>query len=246
MNFKLLRFAFMLPALTTLLVGCSAGFSSDDGSPLDQGSNSNDGGSGRTPPANSEYLKVDLTGFISGGAYNKVWSFNLDKSNNAIFMNIPVPGNPAVNFISAVSQISGAVIKGYQDTQQKSFIALSIPLKTVMTASALPAARLPNGDALPSMPSASAPALGLEMPAELEQKSYLYLGTNAVGLYIESSYIPSTGGMTLPIKNEAGTRIIGYFTTVVQKGSSKGGLFVTLLIPSEIAKILSDRASQLP
>ncbi|MNT98371.1 hypothetical protein D3C72_2409420 [compost metagenome] len=84
------------------------------------------------------------------------------------------------------------------------------------------------------------------MPTGTEQKPYIYLGANAVGLYIESSYIPSAGGMTLPIKNEAGTRIMGYFTTVPQKGANKGGLFVTLLIPTEIAKILSDRVSQIP
>ena len=248
MSLQKLNIILMSSLLAIVLAGCGSGFSSDDGPLLDQGSSSTgDGDSGsNTPPASSDFLKIDLTGFISGGAYNRVWTFNLDKTNNALFMNIPVPGNPALNFISAIAQISGGVIKGYQDTQQKSFVALSIPLKHVVKTSSLPAARLPNGDALPSMPSASAPALGLDLGEGIEQKAYVYFGTNAVGLYIESSYIPSTGGMTLPIKNDAGTRIMGYFTTVTQKGSSKGGLFVTLLISSEIAKILSDRVNQLP
>jgi hypothetical protein len=237
----------MMTAALALSVGCGQGFKADESlSGLDQGSTSEGGsdGHGSQPPTNSEYQQLDMTGLVSGGVYDKVWATNLDKSANAVLMNLPLPGNPALVLETAIAQLPGAKLKTYQDSQQKTYVAVSIPLKYIVKAVSLPAATLPSGDALPSMPTADAPSLSLDL-GNGDLKLYLYLGSNAVGLYIESSYIPSYMGMTLPIKSSTGTRVLGSFKVVAQKGSFKGGLFNTLSIAPEIAKILSDRVKQI-
>jgi hypothetical protein len=105
------------------------------------------------------------------------------------------------------------------------------------------ATTLPGGRALPMMPSGEYPSLGLAIDASSNNKVYLYIGVNAVGIFVESGFFPEYLGITAPIKNKAGTRTLGYFTIVPKQGQNKGGLFLSFLMPKDLATIIDNHLS---
>ena len=143
-----------------------------------------------------------------------------------------------------IPQLKGAKIKAYTDANGKGQVAISIPLQYVLHGvSGIPSSALPNGSPLPAMPTGEAPSLAFSLNNNSENKVRLYIGVDAVGMFIESSYIPNYLGLTLPIKNKDKTKILGYFTIVPKVGTYNGGLFVALPIPNSIAKIIDDHLS---
>jgi hypothetical protein len=128
-------------------------------------------------------------------------------------------------------------------------LVVSIPLKYIVRdkISILPkASSLPDGRALPQMPSGEYPSLALNINpnASSNKQTYLYLNTEAVGLYFQSSFFPKFGiGITVPIKNKLGTRTLGYFTIVSKTDTSNGGLFLSFLMPDDLGTIIDDHLS---
>ncbi|MDG0815679.1 hypothetical protein [Bdellovibrio svalbardensis] len=249
MNFA--RAAQMIATLgaLSLLAACSGGGFQSLSSVADNSGQStggtNDGQSTPTPaPTPSAYDKLDMEGYVSGGAYDSNFAVKLDKENDALIVNLPIPAGPFSNIYVDVPNLKGAKIKTYYDANNKPQVAISVPLKHVLRGvSTLPSSKLPNGNALPAMPSGEAPSLAFGLNANSENKVYLYIGVNAVGLYIENSYIPQYIGITLPIKNKAQTKILGYFTIVPKSGNFSGGLFTSFPLPNDIAKIIDDHLS---
>lgn len=240
-SMNLVKNTKLFAALVSLLIlsACSQGFKATGDEALDQESSGNSDTVTPTPSGPSEFDKLDLRGHVDGGMYDKALSFDLDKVNNALIINLPIPANPFIDLYLDIPELKGAKIKAYQDAQQNSFVAISIPLKYVVKgASFLPSNKLPNGQSLPRMPSGEAPSLAISLGNN--QKVHLYIGVNAVGMYIESSYIPSNFGVTLPIKNQARTRILGYLTIVPKTTNFNGGVFVALPLPAQVAKIIDD------
>lgn len=228
-----------------LMSGCSSQFSTPGLGSSNQSSGSTDNGSSggvANPP--SEFQKLDAKGVVDGGTYDGNWAFDLDKTNNALLVNLPIPAAPGLQLNVDLPSLPGAKIKTYVDGNGKNQVVVSVPLKYVVKGvNFLPATRLPNGNALPMMPSGEAASLGVSLGTN--QNVHLYVGVNAVGLYVESSYIPEYISLTTPIKNEAGTRILGYFTIVPKTTNYKGGLFVAFPIPNDIARILDDHLSSI-
>ncbi len=224
----------------TLMSGCSSQFSPGSGSSQQSSSSTDNGSSGGgvvTPP--SEFAKLDAKGVVDGGTYDGNWAFDLDKANNALLVNLPIPAAPGLQLNMELPSLPGAKIKTYQDSNGKNQVVVSVPLKYIVKGvNFLPATRLPSGDALPMMPSGEAASLGVSLGTN--QNVHLYVGVNAVGLFVESSYIPEYISLTTPIKNQAGTRILGYFTIVPKKTDYKGGLFVAFPIPNDIARIIDE------
>lgn len=234
-------------SLMGVLGACSPGFQSVGLDSLDQGSSGVDTGSGTPPPTTpqqpSAYDKLDMKGVVDGGTYGGSWAFDLDKANNALLVNLPIPANPILDINVNIPSLPGAALKTYASGGQTN-VVVSIPLQYIVKGvNFLPSAKLPNGQDLPRMPSGEAASVGVSLGAN--QNVHLYIGVNAVGLFVESSYIPEYLGFTVPIKNETKTRILGYFTLVPKVGNSKGGLFVALPIPNDIAKILDDHMAGL-
>lgn len=246
MNF--LKTAKTLVALSifSLLAACNGNSfqtaTSLAGNTSQSSGNANNGQS--TPATPSAYDKLDMEGYVSGGAYDNNFAVNLDKVNNALIVNLPIPAGPFSNLYVDIPNLKGAKIKTYYDSSNKPQVAISIPLAYVLHGvSFLPSTALPNGNPLPAMPSGEAPSLAFSLNANSENKVYLYIGVNAVGLYIENSYIPSYLGLTLPIKNKAQTQILGYFTIVPKSGNFNGGLFTSFPLPNSVAKIIDDHLS---
>ncbi|MNK11938.1 hypothetical protein D3C87_299890 [compost metagenome] len=229
--------------LAGLLSACSQGFQTPNAGALDQEPGSS-GGTPNTPAPPSAFEKLDMKGTVAGNVYDGTWAFDLDKANNALLVNLPIPANPLIDLNVTIPELPGAKLRTYKDSSNKTQVVVSIPLKYVVKGvNFLPSARLPSGDALPNMPSGELASIGVSLGAN--QNVHLYVGVNAVGLYVESSYIPEYLGFTAPIKNQAGTRILGYFSLVPKKGNFKGGLFVALPLPNDIAKILDDHMAGL-
>lgn len=235
-------------AMIGLLGACSNQFSTPvEG--LNKSASSGDTPDGPAPsePINtpSDFSKLETRGVVDGGIYGGNWAFDLDKENNALLLNLPIP-LPIIQDISVdLPDLPGAKIKTYKDSGGKLQVVVSIPLKYIVKGvTFLPSARtLPNGDALPGIPSGEAATLGMSLGSN--QNVHLYVGVNAVGLYVESSYIPEYIGMTTPIKNEAGTRILGYFSIVPKKSTYKGGLFVAFPLPNDIARIIDEHLASI-
>jgi hypothetical protein len=93
------------------------------------------------------------------------------------------------------------------------------------------------------MPTGEYPTLGLAIDAGSNNKVYLFIGVNAVGIFVESGFFPEYLGITAPIKNKAATRTLGYFTIVPKAGAQKGGLFLSFLMPKDLATIIDDHLS---
>ncbi len=248
----LVRVTQMIATFSALsvLTACSGGGFQSLSSVADNSSQSTGGGSNNgqsnptTPTTPSAYDKLDMEGYVSGGSYDNNFAVKLDNANNALIVNLPIPAGPFSNLYVDVPDLKGVKIKTYYDSSNRPQVALSVPLKYVLRGvTTLPASKLPNGNALPAMPSGEAPSLAFSLNANSENKVYLYIGVNAVGLYIENSYIPQYIGITMPIKNKAQTKILGYFTIVPKSGNFNGGLFTSFPIPNDIAKIIDDHLS---
>ncbi|HWU43728.1 MAG TPA: hypothetical protein VN132_09830 [Bdellovibrio sp.] len=228
-----------------LLSACSGGgFTSLSSAGKNSDQSTGGGSSGGTTP--SAYDKLDMEGYVSGGSYDNNFAVSLDKTNNALVVNLPIPAGPFSNLYVDIPNLKGAKIKTYYNSNNLPQVAISVPLQYVLHGvTTLPSSKLPNGNPLPAMPSGEAPSLAFGLNQNSENKVYLYIGVNAVGLYIESSYIPQYIGMTFPIKNKAQTQILGYLTIVPKSGTYNGGIFTAVPLPNDVAKIIDDHLSGL-
>lgn len=245
---KLTTTKYLMTALvaTSLLSACSKGFESVSPSGSSgQGDNNSQGTNTPPPKGPSEFDKLDMSSYVAGGNYDNEQVLALDKVNNALLLFLPIPGAfMAVNV--EIPELKGVKITTVLDSQQKARVAVSIPLRLVVKdkVTTLPtAATLPGGRPLPMMPSGEYPSLGLAINAAGDNKVYLYVGVNAVGIFVESGFFPEYLGITAPIKNKAGTRTLGYFTIVPKQGENKGGLFLSFLMPKDLATIIDNHLS---
>jgi|GEM_PF-1134941 len=234
---------------TTLLAACSKdGFQVLDATGnTSQGSsdNSSQGGDTSTPRPPSAYDKLEMSGIVNGTSYENEQVIALDKQNNALLLYLPLPPGPFSNLYIDVPNVKGVKIQTVLDSQQKARVAVSIPLKLIVKDKVTlpPSTTLPGGRALPMMPSGEYPSLALGLNQNSDNKIYLYFGVNAVGMFLESSFFPEYLGITAPIKNKAGTRTMGYFTIVPKAGVNNGGLFLSFILPNDLAKIIDDHLS---
>lgn len=249
MNFSLIKKLSASLLTMTLLGACSQGFDSLNSTAGNQGQGGvNDGQSPATPPPAqpSEFQKLDLNSYVAGGTYENEQVIALDKANNALLLYLPMPSMGSFFGINMdIPKLPGAKIKTVLDSQQKARVVVSIPLKYIVKnkVTTLPSAtKLPGGRDLPMMPSGEYPSVALDINTG-SSKTYLYLGVNAVGLYMESSFFPEYFSVTTQIRNSAKTRILGYLTIVPKLGPNNGGLFLSFLMPKDLATIIDNHLS---
>lgn len=239
---------FLLAALTSslLLTACGkSGFETLSGGNAQQGSNSSQGGGSTIPTGPSPYDKLDMDTYVAGGNYDNEQVVALDKANNALLLFLPIPG-AFISFNAEIPQLKGVKITTILDSQQKARVAVSVPLRLIVKdkVTTLPTSTtLPGGRPLPMMPSGEYPSLGLAIDALSNNKIYLYMGVNAVGIFVESGFFPEYIGITAPIRNKAGTKTLGYFTIVPKQGTNKGGLFLSFQMPKDLATIIDNHLS---
>lgn len=115
------------------------------------------------------------------------------------------------------------VFKLFQTTLGITFLFQSLPdiLKGVQF---LPSEKLPNGEALPSIPSGELPTLAISLPGKNDMRVHLYLGVNVFGAYLELDKFnnPRFGiikRLTFPVKSRDGLKIVGYFSLIAPNQS---------------------------
>lgn len=243
----------LLLAVVTLTNCSSKGFeaSSSAGagsSTNDQlGGGGTDGGGDIVAPTPAPIDSVDLQGKVDGNnsQFGGALSFDFDKKRGEFIVMIPMPSGvfitPSGSFSKYPDITFSPIIDG---ATGKMKFAVRIPVKYIIKGmSTLPASSLPNGDPLPAMPNGQGelPSLGLSFPQNNNTQVSLYIGVNAIGLYVT---LPTNAalpiGFTLPIRNKDKSKTYGYLTYVPAKMSYAPGLFVSAIIPPAVSRILED------
>lgn len=247
MKTQMTAFAALLVA-ASLMGGCSSGFqgNSTAGSNAGSGNNDGQGGGGGTIP--SPIQNVDLKGYINGGNYDETQTFDFDRTRGELIVRIPLGMDPNV-FIGSGSleKLPGVSFYTTMSSDGNYHFVISIPVRYVLRGvTTLPSNRLPNGDPLPMMPAGELPSVAFTLNPNSTRKAYLYLGVDAIGLYVESEWLTCKAGsplcvsLSFPVRNQTKSKVVGYFSLLPGKNGATGGAFISSIIPPEIARILDD------
>ena len=232
--------------VTLGLTGCGQGFQASQSatgtnSQASSGSGSN-GSSGTTDsPAQVAFKNLSVDGSVSG--YEGVQVVEIDKTNMQLIVRLPSP-IPSVTFLDfeafRFKQIPGATMGVETLATGGSALVLRIPLSSLVKGVALSSpSRLPNGDPLPGIPDGELPSAAVTLSRVGSINPTIYLGPSVVAIFVNSPYsLPI--GLTFPIKNAAHTRTWGYVSSIPAKGTDKGGFFVSLALPDDVARIIDD------
>lgn len=201
------------------------------------------GGSGANPL--DPIAQLDFKGRVeSSDGNNNALTFDFDKSRAEFIVMIPMPSAMPFLPYGSFNNRPDITFSPIVDANGRMKFAVRIPAKYILKGAAfLPATKLPNGDALPAMPAGygELPSLALSFPQNSNTQITVYIGVNAVGLFVtlpEKLAIPL--GFQLPIKNSDKSKTLGFMTYVPQKGTYAPGLFLSTLIPPSMARILED------
>jgi hypothetical protein len=236
----------VLVAITLGLTGCGQGFQAAS-APTDSANNgsSSIGGPSGSGGSQDAFKALAVDGTVS--SYPDTQVIELDKTNMMLIVRLPSP-LPVSTFttVSApINQIPGATVSVEPLASGGSALVLRLPLSAVVKGVAFAApSKLPNGDPLPGVPDGELPAVAVTLSRVGSINPTIYLGPSVVGIYVNSPTaipaIPVIGSFTLPIRNAAHTRTWGYVSTVPAKTSDKGGFFVSLALPDDIARVIDD------
>jgi len=236
-------FAMTCTLLSLAACGKNGGFEFSNS--VSNGSNNSsslgDGGADAGVDANdpSAFQKLQYKGLVSGGSDDGTLVVDIDKTNNALLLILPLQVNPYIDSVEGtVPDLPDVKFMTYKDDKGASFFAVSVPLRYVRKgASFLNPARLPNGDPLPQVASGELPSVAIAIPGKNNVKFNLYVGVNVVGVFVSSPYDPFLA-LHFPVRR--GVDTIGYIHTVPAKGAFHGGFFLNTQMPDSIAAIIDD------
>src|SRR5207253_9569496 len=111
-------------------------------------SSDNDGSSVSGPIDPDAYQKLQYKGLVSGGSSDGALVVDIDKTNGALLIILPLEMNPYIESAEGtVPDLPGVNFITYKDDKGASYFALTVPFNFVRKgASFLNPARLPNGD----------------------------------------------------------------------------------------------------
>lgn len=234
------------------ILGCAKGFQSQSQiSSTD--TNATNGAQGTTSPSAPATLAIDQVQMKSlvddtnnQMGFHGALAFDFDKTRGEFIIMVPLPANMIFTPSGSFTKYPDITFGPMFDASGKMKIAVRVPVKYVLRGVQFVApSRLPNGDPLPAMPAGvgELPALGLSFPSNNNTQITLYLGVNAIGLFVSlpnSASLPIPFNITLPLKNKDKTRTFGYLTYVAAKANFSSGLFIATGVPPEFARILED------
>ena len=228
-------------AIAAGLTGCGQGFEAASLSKAVSGSN---GSSGNTD-SGTAFKSLAVDGTFS--TYPDTQVIEIDKANLMLVVRLPSP-LPASTFTSTVQQlpqIPGGTVTVEPLTGGGSAIVLRLPLSAVIRGIAVASpSKLPNGDPLPGVADGELPAFAVNLSKMGQINPTIYLGPSVISIYVNSPTaipaIPIIGSLTLPIKNAARTRTWGFFSAIPAKGTDKGGFYISLGLPDDIARMIDD------
>ncbi len=241
--------------IATFATGCSPkAFQSQtnlSSSTENTSSGAGDNGTPETPTTPGPNISsIDLSGKGQDGSgvlgFNGALALEFDKTNGVFIIMVPLPAGLIFNPTGAFTQYPDIKFGPIFDSTGKMKMAIRVPIKYVLKGlSMINAAKLPSGEDLPSMPAGKneLPSLALQFPQNNNIQLHLYIGINALAVYMtlpSQVSLPIPFNITLPLKNKDKTLTSGYLTYVSAKGSYPSGLFVSTIIPAAVARVLED------
>lgn len=211
--------------------------------------NSSQGTGGGTGSVPNPVESVDMRGYVDQGEYSGIKTVDLDKTTGDLLLTVPLGLDSSIVLGSgSINQLPGVTFSTVLGSDGRTYLQFRLPLKYVLRGvSTLPANRLPNGNPLPMMPAGEYPSLAFQLNTNNAtiRNVYLYIGVDAIGVYVESKWLscsnlPICINPTFPIKNQTGTKIVGYLTLIMGQGSNVGGFFASTVVPTDIARILDE------
>ncbi len=196
-----------------------------------------------TNPVPPMIQSMNLDGYISGGPFDQHQAIHFNKQNGKLLINLPLSVNqfisPGMSF--ELPQLSGVDIASSQDNQENVYLSIAVPVHYITRGlTAINPGKLPNGDPLPQIAGGELPEVAFTLNAGHNTKLYIYIGVDIIAIYVESKFDPYIK-LTYPIRNQAHTKVVGYFCTIpAKKSQSQGGFFITTQLPVELAQILDE------
>ncbi len=131
----------------------------------------------------------------------------------------------------------GAKLYSSVNTEGQKTLNLVIPLKHVLrNIASIPAQRLPNGDPLPDMPGGELPSHGLSVAGSNGLKVNIYVGSDAVGIFLETNFDPKFS-FGVDIRSQMQQKV-GIFALIAAKTSFKPGVFLGVHLDARLARAL--------
>lgn len=236
--------AFALIAMATGLTGCGQGFTAANLSGS-KTSSSVGGGNGSMGAESPAFKALAVDGTFSTYPDTQVIEIDKEKLELVVRLPSPLPASAFKTVPQQIPQVPGATIVVESLSGGGSALVLRLPLSAVVKGiqSAAPS-RLPNGDPLPGVADGELPSFAVSLSKLGQINPTIYLGPSVIGIYMNSPTaipsIPIIGSLTLPIKNAARTRTWGFFSAIPAKADDKGGFYISLALPDDIARIIDD------
>ncbi|MEK6773565.1 MAG: hypothetical protein AABY64_06475 [Bdellovibrionota bacterium] len=243
-------YAFLSLSIISLFLftSCSrVGF--QDSNDITSASNSGNGNTGVKPPPSSgladQVNSLDMRTYVDSGTFEGLLVADLDKTGKGqLILRIPLGITPIFSIGAGSHQkykdisfsLEGSIANGFG-------LVVKIPLKYILRLSDVEAAapgRLPNGDALPAVPSGELPMLNIVINPDKKEKIYLYLSKEFVGILFESKFDPGIGGFEYPLTDKNGLRTLGYFHLIPPKNKAPTAFMLLLQLPAKASALLDD------
>lgn len=225
-------------SIIAMSTACAPGFEASKSSAASQINN----GAGTTDPAAPGWNGIDLSGSINGGRFDRSKVVDIDKTAKTLVLRLPFIAGFQIGaqIPTTIPEIPGATVGIEPNSDGSSALVVRIPLAKVLKGvDSIPTSRLPNGDALPAIPEGELPSVGLSFKDSGALKGALYLSPSVVGIFVATKFDPYIR-LPLPIRNEARTRTLGYFTTIPAKTGYDGGFFISIAIPDDLARAIDN------
>lgn len=168
--------------------------------------------------------------------------FEIDKNNNLLKLVVDLPVNIFGGSMRYdISELPGSFVAIEPNPNSGQWqLSFNVPLQYLVKGVNLVGPKtLPNGDDLPGVPGGEPPRIaGHIVKGKLDL--YIYGSVKYFGIYVPTPGFNPFLDLTFPIKNKDKTKILGYFATVSEKRGFSGGLFISIVFPPELARVLDD------
>lgn len=246
--------ALMLASAFLFVAACNKGIHLNesgmlsDNTTFDTGTGGSGVDPGNEPPSSGwQLVRAAAEGKSAGSSFDEQLLLQIDTVNQALIFLVPVPFPslliPVTEF--EVSQLPG--VKVFQVTDSatgNTSIAVRVPLKYMVKTTNLQLyGTLPNGDAIPGIPTGETRGFAIAFPETPDLKLNLYVGPNAAAAFIEMSALKVPEEwlkfpLQFPVRNASGTSTVGYLGIVPNKGAYNGGVFVSSQLSHALAGAL--------
>jgi hypothetical protein len=194
------------------------------------------GTQGSTPlvPTPSE----DIKGFVFNGPNEDQEVVWLDAANGMLVLSAPLPTGFSINIPDTpIPDLPDAHAYGSINAAGVRTLNVAVPLRYVLrNVASIPAGALPNGDALPEMPNGQMPRTAFSITGGNGKTAYLYVGSDAVGVYFETNFDPKFS-ISFDVDTKTSQKV-GVFALEAAKAPYKPGVFLGVSLPMALARSL--------